>query len=209
MEKIEAFEKYTQEYEEWFEKNKFVYLSELYAVKRQLPKTGYGLEIGVGTGRFAEPLGIKLGIEPSKKMGEIAKQRGIEVIRGVGEALPFDSAQFDFILMVTVICFLKDIELAFKEAYRVLKPNACLVVGFIDKNSPLGKLYESKKEKSVFYKSANFYSVEEVVSYLKKAGFKNFSFVQTIFHPLEEIKDIEPIKEGYGEGSFVVVKATK
>ena len=145
MEKVEPFERYTEEYEDWFERNKFAYLSELEAIKSQLPKTGYGLEIGVGSGRFAAPLGINLGIEPSKKMGEIARQRGIEAIAGVAEALPFDDAQFDFALMITTICFLNDIKNAFREAYRVLKPDGCLIIGFIDKDSPLGKLYQRHK----------------------------------------------------------------
>jgi hypothetical protein len=51
--------------------------------------------------------------------------------------------------------------------------------------------------------------VEEVVSYLKKSGFQNFSFTQTIFHNLIEIEGIDPVKEGYGEGSFVVIRAVK
>jgi hypothetical protein len=61
----------------------------------------------------------------------------------------------------------------------------------------------------MFYRIATFYTVDEVVSNLKKVGFKNFNFTQTIFHNLAEIRDIEPIKEGYGEGSFVVVRAIK
>jgi hypothetical protein len=61
----------------------------------------------------------------------------------------------------------------------------------------------------VFYKAATFYSVDEVTSFLKKAGFKNLKFTQTIFHRLSAIKKLEPIKEGYGDGSFVVVKALK
>ncbi len=51
--------------------------------------------------------------------------------------------------------------------------------------------------------------MDEVVSCLKKAGFKGFDFTQTIFHDLAEIKGIETVREGYGEGSFVVVKAVK
>jgi SAM-dependent methyltransferase len=209
MQKVEPFEKYAKEYEDWFERNRFAYLSELQAIKSQLLENGYGLEIGVGSGRFAAPLGIKLGVEPSKKMGEIAKQRGIDVREGVAEYLPFDDAQFDFALMVTTICFLDDVETAFGEAYRVLKPDGCLINGFIDKDSPLGNLYQRHKKDSLFYRVATFYSVEEVISHLKKTGFKNFSFTQTIFNSLAEIRDVEPIKDGYGEGSFIVIKARK
>ncbi len=209
MPKIKPFEEYPQRYEDWFENNKFAYESELLAVKKLMPKKGEGIEIGVGSGKFAEPLAIKLGVEPSSKMREIAKQRGIKIIDAVAEKLPFENEKFDFALMVTTICFLDDIETAFKEARRVLKPNGSLIIGFVDKNSALGKSYLKHKTKSVFYKVANFYSVDEVVSYLRETGFEDFSFVQTIFHKLADIKDIEPVKEGYGKGSFVVIRAIK
>jgi diaminopimelate epimerase len=68
MAKVEPFEKYTSQYEDWFERNKFLYESELAAIREQLPERGKGIEIGVGSGRFAAPLGIKLGIEPSHKI---------------------------------------------------------------------------------------------------------------------------------------------
>jgi ubiquinone/menaquinone biosynthesis C-methylase UbiE len=209
MPKIEPFEEYPKRYEDWFRKNKFAYESELLAMKELIPANGEGIEIGVGSGKFAGPLGIKLGVEPSQKMRKIAEKKGIKVMDGVAEKLPFDDRQFAFALMVTTICFLDDLETAFKEAYRVLKPDGCFIIGFVDKLSPLGRLYQQHKTKNVFYKIANFYSVDEVVSYLRKAGFENFAFVQTIFHNLAEIKEIEPTKEGYEQGSFVVIRATK
>lgn len=209
MARIEPFEKHPLQYEQWFDRHKFAYESELQAIRKLLPQHGNGLEIGIGSGRFAAPLGIKLGLEPSSKMMEIAQARGIEVIGGVGESLPFRDSQFDFATMVTTICFLDDVEVVFDEAYRILKPGGCLIIGFIDKDSSIGQLYQQHKNENVFYRVATFYSVDEVVSHLKMAGFKVFNFAQTIFHNLAEIKGIEPVREGYGEGSFVVVRAVK
>ncbi|HEC56626.1 MAG TPA: class I SAM-dependent methyltransferase [Candidatus Syntrophoarchaeum butanivorans] len=209
MPKVEPFEKYTSKYEDWFERNKFAYESEIRAIKMLLPRGKSSLEIGVGSGRFAGPLGIEIGVEPSRKMGKIAQQRGIKVIYAVAENLPFADSQFDSVLMVTTVCFLDNTKAAFREAYRVLKSGGGLVIGFIDKESPVGRLYRVHKNESVFYREATFYSVKEIVSYLKEIGFKDFSFMQTIFNNLSEIKEIEPIKEGYGEGSFVVVRAMK
>ena len=209
MPRVKPFEMYVKRYEEWFERNRNAYESELQAVKTLLPEGGTGIEIGVGTARFAAPLGITLGIEPSKAMREVARKKDIEVIEAVGENLPLADSQFDFVLMVTTICFLDDIAASFKEAYRVLKPEGAFVIGFVDRDSPLGKKYQKHKDENVFYKEATFYSVDEVISYLKKAGFKDFALVQTIFKDLREIDGIQPVKEGYGEGSFVVVRGLK
>ena len=41
--------------------------SEVSAIQQLLPSIGTGIEIGVGTGLFASALGIKEGVEPSKK----------------------------------------------------------------------------------------------------------------------------------------------
>lgn len=207
--KIEPFERHASEYEAWFEKNRFVYESELRAVKEQLPSKGEGIEVGVGSGRFAAPSGIRLGVDPSAKMREIARTKGITAIEGAAEKLPFDDCRFGFVLMVTTICFLDDIGVSFKEAYRVLELGGYLIIGFIDKNSPVGRSYQRHKNESRFYRPAAFYSVDEVKSYLKKAGFTISGISQTIFQELHHITKIEPIKKGYGEGSFVVIRALK
>jgi ubiquinone/menaquinone biosynthesis C-methylase UbiE len=111
--------------------------------------------------------------------------------------------------MVTTVCFLDDIDLAFQEAHRVLKPNGSFLVAFVDKDSPLGRSYEEKKNQSLFYKDATFYSVPTVAAHLAAAGFQRFLFAQTLFHQLSAITAIEPVQEGYGSGSFVVIKAEK
>lgn len=209
MAKTKPFEDHSDKYENWFVRNKFAYLSELNAIQRQIPKAGKGLEIGVGSGLFAEPLGIQIGIEPAANMRKIAEKRGIKVIEAVAEALPFVDVVFDFALMVTTICFLDDIKVALSEAYRVIKYDGSLIIGFVDKNSPLGRLYLKFKDKSLFYKTATFYSVDEVMNILKKAGFSNFSISQTVFHSLKEIAGVEGVKNGYGDGSFVVISAMK
>ena len=209
MARIEPFEQYSEKYEDWFEKNKFVYGSEIQAIKELFPKLKKSIEIGVGSGKFAVPLGIKTGVDPSPRMRNIAQQRGIEVIDAIAEELPFKDSQFELVLMVTTICFVDNLNLTFREAYRILKLGGYLIIGFVDKDSSLGKLYEQHKKNSVFYKIATFYSVKEVIYNLNKVGFKEFSFRQTIFHNLDEIKNVEPIKEGYGEGSFVVISARK
>lgn len=209
MPKIEPFEKHTIKYDNWFETNKYAYQSEINAIKDIMPEFNTAVEIGIGSGKFALPLGIKFGIEPSVKMRKVAENKGIEVIDGIAENLPLKNESFDLALMVTTLCFLDDAKKAFSEVYRILKPGRFFINGFVDKNSNIGKIYQKYKGKSIFYKIAIFYSTEEVISFLEEAGFKNIMFRQTIFKPLDKIDKVEPVKDGYGEGSFVVLRAQK
>ncbi|MBL0712441.1 MAG: class I SAM-dependent methyltransferase [Desulfosarcina sp.] len=209
MPKTTPFEKHVDQYEMWFEKYPAVYNAELRAVKELLPDQGLGLEIGVGTGRFAAPLGIGLGLEPSVKMAKTALQRDIRIGGGVAENLPFKPALFDFVLMVTTVCFLDDIRRAFREVRRVLKKEGVFVTGFVDRLSFLGQIYSAHQNENVFYRDATFYSVDEIIDRMRQTGFENFKFRQTIFRDLSEILSDEPIRPGYGSGSFVVVQGSK
>jgi len=208
--RVNVFDIYPKEYDNWYEENKLAYLSELEVLKKVVPAKGECLEIGVGTGRFAQPLGIKTGIDPSSRMLKIAKTRGIKTYLGVGENLPFSDKEFDFVLIVITICFVQNPEQVIKESRRVLKDNGKLIIGIIDKNSYLGKFYQEKKlQGHRFYKEANFYSTEEVVEILKKYNFNRFTFYQTIFHPVEKLTRVEKPEKGYGKGSFIVIVGEK
>lgn len=200
------FDELAAEYDAWFEHHDDIYHAEFAAVRSVLPASGRGMEIGVGTGRFAAPLGIPIGVEPSCPMAELARQRGIEVLEGVAESLPFADGSFDFAIMVTVVCFLDDVAKAFQEACRILKPQGTLIVGFIDRESPLGHQYSQQKMQSRFYRDANFYSVAELESLLNMAGFSNFAYRQALFP--EEIT-CSVVQEGHGSGGFVVISAYK
>ncbi|MFH1350584.1 MAG: class I SAM-dependent methyltransferase [Pseudomonadota bacterium] len=209
MPRISPFEKHAEQYEAWFEKNRWVYEAELRAVKTMIPTGGRGLEIGVGTGRFAGPLGIKNGVEPSKRMRDFAQKRGIRALDGVAEELPFDDSGFEFVLMVTTVCFIDDIGKALMETYRVLSDGGVLIIGFVNRNSKMGKIYLERQKENVFYKEATFFSVDELVEYMNHAGFTELTFNQTIFGTLAETARDEPVKPGYGEGSFVVIRGRK
>jgi hypothetical protein len=91
----------------------------------------------------------------------------------------------------------------------VLTSGGYVLVGFIDRESSLGKVYETRKQDNEFYQDATFLSVNEVVYHLKQAGFRDLVFRQTIFQNPEEMKRPDPVRSGYGEGSFVVVRAKK
>ena len=209
MQGITPFNKYPFKYDQWFIKNKFAYESELLAIKSQIPDNKFSIEIGAGSGRFTRLLDIKLGIEPSIKMQMFSKKRKIDIVDSIAENLPLRSEVFDLVLMVTTICFLDDIQSSFKETSRILKKGGIFIIGFIDRDSAIGKFYQRNQKSSVFYKDANFYSVSEVINFLLDATFNDFNFIQTLFHPLNEIKQIESFRDGYGMGSFVVIKSIK
>jgi len=206
--KIGAFEQHIERYENWFSKNRFAYTSELEGIKKMLPR-GIGIEIGVGTGRFAQPLSIKFGVDPSLTMLKKAEEKGVKVIGGVAENLPIVSGSFDFALITTTICFVNDIERTFQEAKRILRKKGFIILGFIDRESFLGKLYMKKKDKNPFYRFADFYSVIEILESLKKTGFSHPEIRQTLFTFPQNLSQTDKIEEGYGKGGFVIIRMEK
>ena len=209
MAKIEPFEKLTERYDRWFEEHAGVYAAELQALRSLLPTSfSRGIEIGVGSGRFAAPLGIDRGVEPSEKMAALARQRGIDVVAGVAESLPLPDASFDLALMVTTICFVDDPLRSLQEMWRILRPGGCCLLGFIDKDTPLGRHYLEHRAESDFYRNARFFAADEVLALLRQAGFSGCHTVQTLFgRDLGELQgDFEP---GHGRGAFVAVRCRK
>jgi len=201
------FDIYTDEYENWFIENELLFQSELLALKQVVPTNKKGIEIGVGSGLFAEKLNIKFGIDPSEKMLEFAKQRKIIVEKGVAENLPYTDNSFDFAVFVTSICFVENPEKAIKETYRILNNNGEIIIAFIDKESSLGQILEKNKNESKFYKDAKFFSVKEIVELIETNGFLINSIFQTLTK--KNIKAIEQPSKGYKKGSFIVIKGNK
>ena len=180
MPKTAPFETHHRRYDAWFVRHAAAYQSELLAVRSLLPWRGLGLAIGVGTGRFAGPLGVEVGIDPAREVLDYAAKRGVSPVQGIAEALPFQNHSFDYILSVTTICFVDDATAMFTEAHRVLKPNGELVIGFIDRTSTLGRYYLAHQAKNVFYRAATFYSADEVEQLLLNTGFASPVWVQTL-----------------------------
>jgi SAM-dependent methyltransferase len=204
-----AFRAHHRRYDDWFERHEAVYLSELLALRAFVPWEGEGLEIGVGTGRFAAPLGLQTGVDPSPEVLRYAARRGIDVVDGVAEDLPFPAGRFDHALVVTTICFVDSPAAMVAEARRVLRPGGRLVVGYIDRESPLGVEYEAHQAQSVFYREATFYSSDEVAGFLENGGFRVDAWGQTLSRSLAETRRIEPLRPGRDECAFVVVSAIR
>ncbi len=209
MPRVAPFEAHHQRYETWFEKHEAAYISELLALRPFVPWEGRGIEIGVGSGRFAAPLGVQVGVDPSPAMLVYAAARGIEVVEGTAENLPFAEDSFDHALVVTTICFVDSPAGMLAEARRVLRPGGRLVIGFIDRESALGQDYLAHQAASEFYREATFYSADEVAQLLRETGFSIGTWGQTLTRPLPEMREIEPLRAGRGQCAFVVVAATR
>jgi ubiquinone/menaquinone biosynthesis C-methylase UbiE len=214
--KVNVFNQFADEYDRWFDTHTFAYQSEVEAIRRFIPDEGSGIEIGIGTGRFSTPFEIKIGVEVSEGMAFIARSKGIDVKNSQAESLPFNNGQFDFALIITTLCFVEDPKLVIKEIGRILKPKGQIIVGIIDKESPLGKTYETMKNSNLpirqagkFYKDATFYSTKEVIELLKLNNFDNIQASQTIFSNPDAMTSLDLVKDGYGEGAFVVLSAFK
>lgn len=209
MAKTAPFDAGRERYERWFEEHRAVYVSELLAVRAVLPWQGRGLEIGVGTGRFAAPLGVPVGLDPSAAMLARAAARGVAVVRGTAEALPFPDRCFDYALVVTTICFVDSPRKMVAQARRVLRPGGTLVIGFVDAHSRLGQRYLERQSESAFYRDAVFYSAGEVDTLLWEGGFTPRRWGQTLTDQLSDIAEAEPVRPGTGSGAFIAVAAER
>ena len=213
---MNVFDRLARRYDLWYEKpfGKSASYLEKDCLKRLLLKGSFkGLEVGVGTGRFACALGFDFGIDPSYGMLRIAKERGILCVQGLGESLPFKDETFNAVLLVVTICFVKDPEAVIRESVRVLKDRGALVVGFIPEESPWADFYKQKAEGGhPIYKHARFYPFKDVVEMLEEAGLKVDRILTTLIEsPQEEVPlSNEEIREGFDpEGGFVCLRGIK
>lgn len=207
------FDLLAAEYDNWFDgAGKLIFATEVRAFQEILyflPKPW--LEVGVGSGRFAQALGIGGGIDPSAKLLEMAGKRGINVRLGRGEQQIFSAASFGAVFLIVTLCFLNTVPGVLREGYRILTADGKIVVGLVLKDSPWGEFYGNKKKQGHrFYKYASFYKYDEVVEFLEQAGFSVERVVSTLFQKPGEVKKLELPREGFSPtAGFLVIMAGK
>ena len=207
------FDDLAKEYDAWFDKEgSLVYFIEVQAFKSLLPTLPKPwLEIGVGSGRFAQALGIDTGADPSIKLVKMARRRGITAFLGQGEQELFDEESFGTAFLIVTLCFLDSPLEVLKEANRILIPGGKLVLGLVLKESPWGQFYKAKKEEGHrFYKYANFYSCDEVIKLMVQAGFSTEKIISTLFQTPGKVHHAEEPREGYfPDAGFTIIVGGK
>lgn len=206
-EAVRVFDREADRYDAWFDspEGRVLFQSEVAAVGLLLKGVpGPVLEVGVGTGRFAEALRIPYGIDPALGVLKLARRRGIRVVQARGEALPFSDRTFGGVLLVVTLCFASPRPLL-QEAKRVLRPDGGLVVADILRDSPWGRWYFEKKRAShPFYRHAIFYAMQELEGFLTGAGFALAGVTSAITQKPGGPLVPEPAYEGWQpEASFV------
>lgn len=206
---------YTDRYDAWYDtpKGRALLASEVACLKPLLQRFPRPyLEVGVGTGRFAQALGIGYGVDPSVRALDKAVQRGVKALLGVGEALPFRDATFGAVLMAFTLCFVEDPSTVMREIHRVLFSGGGLVLGLLLRGTPWANFYEQRgREGDPLFSTAHFYRREEVEALLKETGLCITSFRSTLFQPpgLKVYREEEPV-DGYVSGAgFVAIAAVK
>jgi SAM-dependent methyltransferase len=207
------FDELAPEYDAWFDgEGSQIFFNEVQAFRTVLPSLPKPwLEIGVGSGRFARALGIGTGIDPSIELIKMAKCRGINTFLGQGEQTLFDGESFGTLFLIVTLCFLDFPLEVLKEASRLLVPGGRLVLGLVLRESPWGQFYQAKKAQGHrFYKFATFYSFDEVVGLIARAGFATEKVISTLFQRPGKVSRTEDPREGYfPDAGFTILVAGK
>jgi SAM-dependent methyltransferase len=205
------FEALADKYDSWYDgKGRMAFEIELSALRpllAELPKPW--LEVGVGTGRFAQALGIPLGVDPSPALLAKARQRGIEVLYGEGEELVFRAGSFGTVFLLTTWEFLNDPLKVLRECRRVLKDGGRLVNAFLDRDGKWGASYaERGRQGHPLFSHAHFDRFDDVTRLTEQAGFEVLNTVSTLFQGPGEAVAMEEARPGFVRGaSFVVLVA--
>ena len=232
--KKNPFDQLANQYDRWFLGNQQVLRSEVALLAYFLDQPGRALSIGCGTGLFESLLqqeyGIRIaeGIEPAEGMAAIARERGMTVTLKTAEHSSYGDQEYDTIIFNGTPSYIDQLDLAFVQAYRALKPGGQVLVLDVPKESSYALLYNLAKEVGDwdhnyfigarpanpypidFVRESRWRSTPEKVELLERAGFVDFAYAQTLTrHPVYSDDQVEAPSAGYDRGDYVAIRAIK
>lgn len=140
-------------------------------------KNGTFLDLGCGTGNYTFSLDNEAatfyGADPSNEMLHIAKLKSDQInwVQASAENLPFTDALFDGVLATLTIHHWANLSKGLKEVYRVLKPQADLVVFTSTKEQMNGYWLNNYFPKMMSASIAKMPGREQILSAAENAGF--------------------------------------
>jgi ubiquinone/menaquinone biosynthesis C-methylase UbiE len=185
-------------YDSWYAtpKGRRIFEAEKKLLERLLPPKGLGIEIGAGTGIFAEGLKKRtrliVCVDITPEMLAHARNRGLPCILGSAYALPLRVGCVGFAYMVTVAEFLDPIFPAFMESRCTLNPGGKFTVLFINRDSSWGELYSKMSEAGdLVFRHAHLLSVDDIERALNVVGYEVQKVLGTLTAPpnSEEVGD--------------------
>jgi ubiquinone/menaquinone biosynthesis C-methylase UbiE len=206
-----VFETGAEAYDAWYDtpNGQALFATEAAALRdllQALPRPH--LEVGVGTGRFARLFDIDYGLDPAAAALKLAQRRGLSVVRGLGETLPFRDTCIGGVLIVFTLCFAADPERLLREVRRVLRPDGGLVLGLLLKGTPWADSYSERAAAGhPIYSTAHFYRREEIEKWLRRAGLCVTCYRSTLFQPpgLSVYRIEEPVDGFHPQAGFTVI----
>ncbi len=154
------------------------YLLSRFAYHLQLKKDRFYIDVGCGTGNYTIELQKKggnwMGIDPSKRMLEAARARTTEIEWKIGKAenMPLKNEIVDGVLASLTIHHWTDLKLAFKEIYRILKPEGKIVLFTSTPRQMKGYWLNHYFPKMLFDSMKQMPAYEVVAEKLENGGFE-------------------------------------
>jgi ubiquinone/menaquinone biosynthesis C-methylase UbiE len=214
-EAVKAFDQVAGFYDDWYShpQGRQVFEAELRALESLIPLSGLGLEVGAGTGVFAERLTGEdrtiICLDPSGAMLAKAKERNMPAIMGIGEHIPITGGVMGFAYMVTTLEFLEYPVAALKQVREATKKDGPLIIMFINADSAWGGLYRRIGAKGdPVFRHAKLRSLSGVHEMLVEAGYVMQGCVGTLTTGPEELDVGGELKEPGPETGVIVVRAS-
>ncbi len=171
-----VFDKVSNIYDDWYSTRlgKHVDLVESECAFRlfKIKKGMKVLDVGCGTGNFSLKLAKKgcqvTGIDLSDQMLNLAREKTkkenlhIDYYPMNVYDLQFPDQYFDAVFSMATFEFVKDLEKAMMEMFRVCKDQGQILIGTISRDSQWGELYTSEEfQKNTVFKAAQLMSLED------------------------------------------------